>query len=259
MRECNELNPLVSIIIPAYNAEKYIGFAVDSVLDQTYQKFEILIIDDGSQDNTRKIMEEYSKKDDRIRLLYNEHNLGVAATRNKGIELAKGFYICFLDSDDMWVSTKIEEQIQVLEDMNADFVYTSYRMIDDNGNECYESFKVPKYVNFKDLLKFNVIGCSTVMIKKEIVNKYNFDDKFYHEDYVLWLNLLKLGYKANGIKKPLVKYRVYKTSKAGNKFNSAKKRFKIYREYLHLSLLKSVWYSMRYAIYGLKKYKKVGV
>ena len=163
----NKNENLISIIMPAYNCEKYIGEAIDSVLAQSCRNWELIIIDDGSADNTSSIITEYLQKDSRISLLSNEKNIGVSATRNRGIEFAKGNWIAFLDSDDIWTPYKLEKQIETAQEKNGEFIFTGSAYINEEGKPYKGIFEVPEKVSYKELRKQNVISCSSVLIKKK--------------------------------------------------------------------------------------------
>ena len=246
--------PLVSVIMPAYNAEKYIEKAIMSVVNQTYTNWELIVIDDGSKDSTSEIVEKLVKKDERIAFFANEKNMGVARTRNRGFDLAKGEYVALLDSDDIWLEEKLEKQLALFSETDADIVYTSYGIIDVEDKKYKEDYLVPSQTDFEKMLGENHIGCSTVVLKKNVTEKYRFNENFYHEDYVLWMQLLKDGHKAYGLTEVLVQYRFYPGSRAANKIKSAQKRWIIYREYLDLPFVKSVVCLVNYMLAGIKKY-----
>lgn len=253
--ETKSHTPRVSVVMPAYNCEKYIGEAIGSVLNQTMRDWELIVIDDCSKDGTCRIVEELAAKDSRIRLVRNEKNLGPAGSRNKGLDLAAGQYIALLDSDDLWRSEKLEKQLQLAEEKNADFIYCSYAIMDENGKKRSEDYVVPLETDLKAMLATNVVGCSTVMLSAEILRDRRFSSEFYHEDYALWLKILQQIDKAWGIVEVQVDYRVQANSRAGNKLRSARHRWEIYRNLLHLSLPKSVYYMSRYALAGFRKYR----
>lgn len=249
-----EMKPKVSVIMPAYNAEKYIKEAVESVLNQTYKNLELLIIDDCSKDRTFELMKCIAQKDSRIRIFRNEENLGVADTRNRGFELADGEYAALIDSDDIWRREKLEKQIAVIEEKKADLVYCSYAFINEKGQSMNKEYIVPETTDFDSLLKENVVGCSTVILSKNVYRKYRFTKEYYHEDYVLWLTILREKYLLTGLNEVLVDYRVMETSRSGNKFKSAKRRWNIYRDFLNLSALKAGIIWMKYVVNGILKY-----
>ena len=244
---------MVSVIMPAYNAEKYIVKAINSVLEQTYQNLELIVIDDCSTDTTYETVLNMLEKDARIRLYKNEMNLGVARTRNRGFELANGDYIALLDSDDIWMEDKIEKQINLAQKSNADIIYCSYAMVDVNEN-IIKIFPVKEHADFSSMLVKSVISCSTAMLKKAVTEKYHFDEQFYHEDYLLWLELLSSGYKAVGTTDVLAKYRIVEKSRSSNKIKSALNRWKIYRKYLKLPIFKAAYVWGLYIVVAMKKY-----
>lgn len=250
-------NPIISVIMPAYNAAQYIEKSIRSVQAQTFLNWELIVVDDCSEDNTVQTVTEMAQKDHRIRLYRNERNLGVAKSRNLGLELSKGNYVAFIDSDDLWYPEKLEFQRNCMQQTGADLVYTAYSIMNAEGRKICQDYHVPSEVNFTDMLKQNVIGCSTVMLRGATAKKYHFSEDFYHEDYVLWLEMLQDGCTAVGLNEVFVEYRFHEDSKAGNKNKAAFKRWKIYRSYLRFSFLKSIWYFSLYALYGLRKYKKI--
>lgn len=246
--------PIVSIIMPAYNSADFIGEAISSVQLQTYENWELIVIDDGSDDKTCELVEKFAESDSRIRLYKNEKNIGVAKTRNRGFDLCNGKYVALLDSDDTWYPEKIAKQIAILEDRNAHIAYSSYAIVDMDNVKLKKDYVVPEEADFKRLLKENVIGCSTVMLTRDIVCNYRFESEFFHEDYVLWLDLLLNGYKAVGCSETLVNWRYIVNSRSFNKRKSAGNRWKIYRKHLKLPLFKSAYYFVSYAIASIKKY-----
>lgn len=166
-----EAKPLVSVIMPSYNAEKYIKEAIESVIAQTYKNWELFVIDDGSTDRTAEIARSYAEKDSRIILHRNSHNMGTAKTRNTGIKLANGEWIATLDSDDMWHPEKLEIQLKKATKTGSLFLYTSYSLFCEGFRQEYT---VPEKIDYSSLLTENVIGCSTVMMNRSILEKHLF-------------------------------------------------------------------------------------
>lgn len=247
--------PLVSVIMPAYNAEKYIGEAIASVCAQTYENWELLILDDGSADRTVEIAESYAQQDARIQVLCNPQNMGVARTRNRGFDLAQGEWIALLDSDDRWRAQKLEKQLAVARSSDADIVYCSYAMIDENG--CHLSdFIVPETTSYDAMLRESVLSCSTVLLRQLILREHHFSAEHYHEDYALWLELMRFGYRAVACREILVDYRVVNGSRSSNKFKSAKYRWEIYRDVERLSLPRSAQAFLTYALHGMRKHRR---
>lgn len=245
---------LVSVIMPAYNCEKYIGEAIVSVLSQSYTHIELIIIDDNSTDNTVEVASRYASDDKRIQILKNSENMGVANTRNRGIQQAKGQYIALIDSDDIWTKDKIERQLHMAQKQQADIVYCSYGFINESGVEIKKPFIVASTTNFKKMLAKSVISCSTALITTTVLKNNPFDPNVYHEDYALWMKLLSMHIKAVGDTKVLAYYRQVSGSRSGNKFHSAIERWNIYRKVLKMGYIYSAWSFFRYAVEGVFKY-----
>lgn len=249
------VRPLVSVIMPAYNAERFIAKAMDSALKQTVENIELIVIDDCSTDGTCRIVEEYVQRDSRVKLLRNEQNLRVARTRNRGFDACCGEYVALLDSDDIWYPTKLEKQIEMAEKENADIVYCSYAMVDEAGEKVCADFLVPPTTDFEQTLGKSVISCSTALLTGATIREQRFIPGFYHEDLVYWLRLLQSGKKAVGITEVLAEYRVYPGTKTSNKLGSAKFRWQVYREVLGFGRWKSARYFGKYALNGVMKYR----
>lgn len=245
---------LCSIIIPAYNAEQFLRQCVNSALEQTHQEIEVIIVDDGSSDTTWAIARELESQDRRVRGV-RQKNKGAAAARNAGFALARGEYIALLDSDDLWRPEKLERQIARLRQTAADLAYCSYGLINVGGESIKRPYIVPAEATFERLLVENFFSCSTVVLKSSIAKQNAMDSRFYHEDYVYWLNLLRQGAKAVGCVEVLAEYRLRSQSRSYDKKRSARERWKIYREYLGFDWLKSAGYFSRYAVGGLLKYR----
>lgn len=244
---------LVSIITPMYNSEKYIGCTIESVLNQTYKDWEMLIIDDCSSDNSSIIAKSYAEKDSRIKYIRVEKNSGVSHTRNIGLKEARGKFIAFLDSDDIWNEIKLEKQINFMVKNDCAITFTSYELMDEENEKLGKIIRVPQKVDYNKLLKGNILGCLTVVIDK---SKLNFEinmSGIRHEDYVLWLSILKQGYVAYGIDEVLALYRKSLNSLSGNKIKSAMWTWNIYRNIEKIPLYKSIYYFMNYSINGIKK------
>ena len=226
----------VSIIIPMYNAEKYISQTVKSVIAQTYKNWELLIINDNSKDDSYKIVRELSEKDDRIKVINSEKNIGVVNGRNKLITIADGQYIAFLDADDYWTENKLDTRIS------------------EEGKPINE-IKIKEEILYNDLLKNNYLGCLTVILDSEKLGKRFFKQRNKNEDYVLWLEIIKETGKIYGLKENLAFYRVLNNSRSSNKIDAAKVRWEIYRKVEKLSFFKALYYFINYAIIALKKTK----
>ena len=256
MQRPGELSPAVSVIMPAYNCEKYIEEAIRSVMVQTFTDWELIVLDDGSSDSTREIIERLAAEDARIISMPNEKNMGVAKTRNRGFDISRGRYVALLDSDDIWRSEKLECQIKKIQSENADLCYCSYAIIDSDGINVKRDYSVPEKVDFNELLKENHIGCSTVLISREALGERRFLTDYYHEDYVMWLDMLRTGAVAVGCTETLAEWRYLRNSRSFNKKKSAKNRWDIYRNHLKLSRAYSLQLFLSYAIRGIRKYFK---
>lgn len=234
------MKPLVTVIMPVYNAERYMEQSIESIIAQTYQKWELLIVDDGSTDSSVQIMQEYCSRDRRIQMILSTGNEGVASARNKGIQAAKGEYIAFLDSDDLWKAEKLEIQIHYMQEHNCGFVYSAYDVIDEKN--VYQKTITPYWdkVSYKKLLNTNIIACCTAVIKSEYI-KDNLMPQLKHEDYATWLNILKnhqlIAECVPGI---LASYRLVKGSVSSNKIKTIGWNWRIYHYNQQLGFLRSV-------------------
>lgn len=252
IKDCN----LVSVITPTYNSETYIQETIESVLQQTYPNWEMVIVDDGSSDQTIAIIEEYQKEDDRIRLIALEKNQGAAVARNTAIENAQGRYIAFLDSDDRWLPEKLERQLTFMQEHDYAFTYTGYKrvQVNDEGHRIEKDVKMPEAATYKQLLKSCVIGCLTVMLDRKKIPNIRMANIRSRQDYALWLNLTRRGYTAYGLQEVLAAYRVRSNSISSNKVRMAKQNWVVYRQVEELSLLKSLWYFAHYVFLKVKAY-----
>lgn len=249
--------PLISVIMPAYNAQSYIEQAISSVLTQSVTDLELLVIDDGSQDNTRQIVTDIAEKDHRVRLLVNEQNMGAAGTRNRGLELCRGQYVALLDSDDYYLEGMLQSMLDRAEETGADIIYCSYAIVDEDGKPLCNDFIVPEETDFESSLVRSVITCSTVLMGGELARNNRFPLGLYHEDIALWFQILRSGGTARGVPQVLAAYRQRRDSKTANKFKSACRRWVIYRKFLKLPFFKSLVVMYKYAYYGFKKFKRI--
>ncbi|MBR5547922.1 MAG: glycosyltransferase family 2 protein [Clostridia bacterium] len=251
-----QTNGKVSIIMAAYNAEKTIRQAIESVLAQTYSDFELLVVNDCSKDQTQAIVEAYSQRDERVKLIVNPKNMGVSHTRLNGLKAATGVWIAVLDSDDAWMPEKLEKQMVLQKQTGAALLYTASQFIDGDGNKIDWILSVPEKVDYKTLLKQNILSNSSSLCRKELYQKYYAIDDGMHEDFTLWLNILKTGEVAYGVNEPLLIYRVSTNSKSGNKIKAAKMNWNTYRA-VGLNLFEALYYEIWYTINGLLKYRKL--
>ncbi len=244
---------LVSIITPAYRCAGVVGETIQSVVDQTYPHWEMLIVEDCSPDNTREVLREWTKIDPRVRLIQQPENGGPAMARNAGLERAQGRWIAFLDSDDLWLPHKLERSIAFAETHQAPLVFTGFRRIPADGGGEGRYIGVPRTLSYRQLLGNTAIATSTVLLDRSIVGEVRMR-KTYYDDFDCWLQLLKPGRTAYGLDEDLMRYRVMGESVSRNKRNSAAKVWRAYRDLEQLSVPSACWYFTNYAVRGLLKY-----
>ena len=245
------MKPLVSIITPAYNCEKFVAEAIESVLQQSYHNWEMIIVNDASTDHTSSILQRYAKSDKRIRVITNSTNLGAAKSRNIAIETALGDYIAFLDSDDLWFKDKLEKQLTFMQENHLVVTYSTFITIKEDGR--YNNTRiVPEKITYKELLRSNHIGISTGIYNRKHFGKIYFQE-VGHEDYILWLYLLKKIKETKGLTEPLSYYRIVPGSLSSNKLKALKWQWNIYRNFEKLSRSESLYYLLWYIYYGFKK------
>lgn len=249
-----QTRPTVSVVMPSYNAAAFLEAAMGSVISQTMSDWELIVVDDCSRDDSFAVAEKIAAADPRIAVYRNEQNSGVAKTRNRAIDMAKGCYIAFLDSDDVWHPEKLQRQVEKIEESGADICYCAYSIIDTSGKKVKADYLVPEAVTYDDILKENCIQCSAMLIPADIVKQIKFNTEYYHEDYVLGLDILRRGGYAAGCAEVLLDWRYLENSRSFDKRKSAANRWRIYRSYLKLPLVKTCWLFACYTAAGLRKY-----
>ncbi len=252
----NRTPPLISVITPAFNAERFIGDTIKSVQAQTYTHWEMIIVDDASTDETAAVVEQFRKDDPRIQLIRLKTNGGPAVARNTAIDQAQGRYFAFLDADDMWLPEKLEKQLRFMQDNQIAFSFTKYITVHEDGTKTNSVVNIPEQVHYRQLLKHNVIGCLTVMLDTAMIGPVKMVDMRSRQDFALWLDLCKRGFTAYGLREVLAKYRITSHSLSRNKLKMAKQNWKIYRDVEQLTFLSSIWYFANYVYYSLKKYMR---
>ncbi len=246
--------PLVSIITPSYNSADFIAETIQSVKAQTYQNWEMLITDDGSTDNTIAIIETYTKHDPRIKLYRSNLRSGSpAAPRNRSIKEAKGKYIAFLDSDDLWEPFKLSEQVEFAETNQYAVVFSHYEKIMYDGQRNGRLVMTANQYDYRDLLKTDGIPWLTLMIRKDAIGSLSFI-KEKKEDYIFLLALLRKGFIAYNTGKMHALYRITPNSRSGNKLKMVRSQWNIIRKYESVGLLKSIYCMAIYLFCGLRKY-----
>lgn len=238
--------------MPCYNSEQTISQSIDSVLEQTYPQWELIIIDDNSTDSSYSLVSEKSKQDDRIKLLRNNTNLGAAFSRNRAIEKANGRYIAFLDSDDIWLPDKLKKQISFMKDTRAVLSYTSYKIF--RNNNILSVVHARPYTNYKQLLKYNHIGCLTAVYDAFLIGKQYMPTIRKRQDYALWLKILNQGHVAQGLDVPLALYRTgSRDSISHKKFNLLGYQWYLYHHLEKCNIFYSSFYMLTSSIYSLQK------
>jgi len=247
-------NDLVSVIIPIFNSEKFISKTLDSVINQTYKNYEIIIVDDCSLDKSYEMIKKYLVEYSNIIYLKLEKNSGAAIARNKALELAHGRYVAFLDSDDLWYKKKLEKQLMLLKSKKCVISYTAIEIIDENDKLLKNKRNVINEINYNFLLKNTMIATSTVVIDRNISGDFAMPLIRSGQDYATWLMLLRNGDIACGINEVLVKYRKCKGSLSSRKYKNIKKVWKIQVYNEHIQPAKASINSVFYVINALKKY-----
>lgn len=246
---------MISIITPSYNSEKFISQTIESVICQTYQDWEMIIVDDVSTDNSIVVINKYITLDSRIKLIQLNKNAGAAVARNTAIEMALGRYIAFLDSDDLWLPEKLEKHILFMQQTNYPFTFSSYKKISENGEDYLGTISAPEKINYQELLKTNVIGCLTAIYDTKYFGKVSMPLIRKRQDYGLWLILLKRTDYAYAINEALATYRVRADSISSNKLNTISSIWCLYRDVEHLSILQTTYYFLHYSLNGI--YNKI--
>ena len=249
IEESSLARPTVSVVIPVFNAEDTLKTTLDSIIHQSFTDFEIIAIDDCSQDNSSNILTHYASSNSKLKVIRNIDNVGAAISRNIGINASNGKYIAFIDSDDIWYEQKLEYQVSFMEQTKYPISYTSYTMInhDNSKREVY----IPSQIDYRSLLKSCFIGFLTSALNVDILGKRYFRKLRRREDYVFWLDILREGYLAGGINKNLAIYN--QNNHISNKLNLAKHQWYVYKDIIGMPYTKSLYYFFNYCFYGFKR------
>ncbi len=242
---------LVSVVMPAYRCADTIGKAIDSALEQDVP-LEVIVLNDQSPDGLDAVMEQYAK-DTRVRYLQNERNLGAAASRNRGVELARGRYVAFLDADDWWAPGKLKAQLARMKKEGVVFCSTGRELVTPDGRLTGRVIGVREQITYRSLLLHNCINCSSVLMRTEVAREFPMEHEDSHEDYITWLGVLKKYGRAAAIDEPLLKYRLSSGGKSGNKLKSAGMTYRAYR-YAGFGRLQAAFWFCAYAVNGVLKY-----
>lgn len=244
---------LVSVIMPSYNASRFIAESINSVLLQTYSNWELLIVDDYSKDNSVEIAQKFADIDERVRLFSLEKNVGAAVARNVAMEHARGQYIAFLDSDDVWNEDKLKKQLAFMKQNSYAFTFSDYYVMEEDGKKKGSIVKVPASLTYHQYLRNTIIGCLTVIIDRKQTGDFRMPLIKSSHDMALWLLIMKRGFKAYGMKEVLAGYRLVSTSNTAKKWRAAKDVWKVYRKIERLSVLYATYCFCGYAMNAVWK------
>lgn len=244
---------LVSIIMPSYNASRFIAESINSVFLQAYSNWELLIVDDCSMDNSVRIAQKFVDIDKRVRLFPLEKNVGAAAARNVAIGQAKGQYIAFLDSDDVWEEDKLKKQLAFMEENSYAFTFSNYYVMEEDGRKIGNIVRVPTSLTYHQYLRNTIIGCLTVIIDRKQTGDFRMPLIKSSHDMALWLLIMKRGFKAYGMKETLAGYRLVPTSNTAKKWKAAKDVWKVYRKIEGLSVLYAMYCFCGYVLHAVLK------
>lgn len=246
---------LVSIIVPVFNAEKFIDDTIQSILNQSYNSFELILVNDCSIDKSENIIKKYIKKDKRVKLINNNENSKAAVSRNNGIKAAIGKYICFIDADDKWESKKLEKQINFMKEKKCAFSFTAYEFADENCIPSGKKVLVPSKITYKQALKNTTIWTSTVMFDMEKLSKEDIymPNVARGQDTATWWKVLKKIDCAYGLNEVLSYYRRSKGTLSSNKFIALKRTWNLYRNVEHLNIFYSMYCFFWYCVNAIKR------
>lgn len=243
---------LISVIVPAYNCANTIEDTIKSVQNQTYANWEMLIVDDASDDNTVEIVKKYAEKDSRIKLICLDENSGSAVARNTAINRANGKYIALLDSDDLWKARKLERQSQFMRKNNYAFTFTAYDVFRNLSDTRRRIFEVPKMINYRQYLHNSIIGCLTVMIDREKIPDFHMETG-YLEDVLTWMFYLKKGIVAYGLNENLASYRLSNHSKSARKIKNSQRYYRCLKQQCELGGISRVFCQLGYIYNACRK------
>jgi teichuronic acid biosynthesis glycosyltransferase TuaG len=245
--------PLVSIVVPCYNAEAFIGATLESVLAQTFSDWECVVIDDASSDGSAAVIARYAGADSRIRPVFQAVNGGAAKARNAGLAAVHGTYLAFLDADDSWLPEKLAKQVAFIRETGAALTHTSYRFVDEEGAVLPGGVNASDRVDLRSYMHNTEIGMSTSLLDRAQVGEFSFRDIRLCQDTHLWLVLLRRGLVSRGLPEPLVHYRVRRGQISGSKVAMAKQVYALYREIEEVGVVEQLVSYASYACNGLRK------
>jgi teichuronic acid biosynthesis glycosyltransferase TuaG len=245
--------PLVSIIVPCYNAETFLGATLEAVIAQTFTDWECVVVDDASRDGSAAVLAQYAERDPRIRPVFQPVNGGAAAARNAGLGVIRGRYLAFLDADDYWLPEKLAKQVAYMREKGAPIVHTSYRFIDKKGAFLPGGVRASDRVDLRTYMRNTEIGMSTSLLDRGQVGEFSFRDIRLCQDTHLWLVLLRRGLVSLGMAETLVHYRVREGQISGSKVAMAKQVYALYREIGEVGVATQLFSFASYAFNGFRK------
>ena len=249
------LSPLVTIVTPVYNSIDYVGDSIQSVINQTFQNWEMILVDDGSNDGSFELISSINKIENRIKIIRNKENRGPGISRNKAIKLAKGKYIAFLDSDDLWHKDKLNIQIELMEENKWSFSHTSYGYVSKQGKKIKSTFHVSNHsINYFNLLKRTEISCLTAVYNQKVLGKCYMTEHRKKQDYALWLSILKKGVKSQPIDIELAYYRQRPDSVTSNKSLLILSHVRFLMETQSMNLIQALYYTSFWMVNGFIRY-----
>lgn len=233
--------------MPAHNAERFIEESIESVIQQTYPSWELIVVDDGSRDGTHEIANAFAGRDSRIQVYRHDKARGPALARNSALEIAKGQFVAFLDSDDVWLKDKLLTQVELMRANNWVMSFHAYRRMSADGCEIGRVIRVPRSRTYSQLLKHNVVGCLTAMVDVSRSGAIRMRAEGY-DDFILWLEVLRRGHTAYGIDQDLARYRRVPGSVSYSWRRAAKWVWHIYRDVEGLSFPIAMWNFLQYSL-----------
>jgi teichuronic acid biosynthesis glycosyltransferase TuaG len=239
--------------MPSYNASRFIAQSIQSVLLQTYQFWELLVTDDCSVDGSALIIKSYAHEDKRIKLFELNKNVGAAEARNVAIREARGDYIAFLDSDDIWTAEKLQLQLSFMKSFKRAFSFTSYALMTEQGEFLKKIIPVPAEISYRHYLRNTIIGCLTVIIDRSKTGDFEMPLLRSSHDMALWLMILKRGFTAYGLNQVLAYYRIVANSNTARKYQAALDVWRVYRDIEKLNILSSSWSFLGYCFNAIRK------
>ncbi len=252
--EKQRVEGLVSVIVPVYNAERVIERTIRSVQAQSYQNWELIMVDDCASDNSAALIGRMALADTRIKYFKLEQNSGAAVARNRGLAEARGRYVAFLDADDCWLADKLRRGLDMMHERDCAFVYTATQMVDEDDKPLCAYTPVPAWTDYCHLLKRTVIATSTVLLDMEKVGDFSMPLRRSGQDYATWLMLLRRIDRAYGINEPLALYRISRNSLSSNKLKSIRQVYEIQTRNEGLNPVYAVWNTLFFCLYAFKKH-----